>query len=735
MSGSEVLPSICRNCGAFCPILVTVEDGRAIKVVGDPAVAEYEGYTCPKGRALPDQHNDPQRLLHSLERQSDGSFARIASLTAVDEIGTQLKRIVEQHGPESVALYFGSGSLGQHFGAVMGHAFFRAIKSPMMFSPTTIDKPAEKIAAALHGNWMAGPQSFASSDTWMIVGGNPIITKSNGAPYNNPGTRLKEAVKRGMKLIVVDPRRSDTARRATHHLQVKPGEDPSILAGMIHIILAEGLFDAKFVAENADGFDALKSAVAPFTPDYVAARAGIRAEELIAAARTFGRGRRGMAMCSTGPSFSTRSNLAFYLALCLNTLCGRWARAGDIAANPNVLLPAFTPRAQPQPPYPVFGPRKLRIAGLRETASGLPTAALPDEMLLEGDGQIRAFISVGGNPMSAWPDERKTEAALRKLELFVQMDVVMSASARLAHYVIATPMSLEVPATTYMVESLKYLGTGRGYELARAQYAPPVVPRPAESDLIEEHEVFFRMAQRWGLQLDWLNYHGMGRYVESPQQTLPLDMTHIPSIDELWELTTVSSRVPLAEVKRYPHGHVFDLRIAVEPREPHCLDKLQIGAAMMMEELSQVRAEDCRDRGEGRFPFLLVSRRHNNYLNSTLVGLPVVARDKPYNPLFVHPDDLQMLHVRAGEVIEIQTRKAAVLAVAESDATLRRGVVAITHGFGGHGRDRERDPRGSGTNVNLLIDHDEMDAVTGIPRMSAIPVAIHRPPDAGAANH
>jgi anaerobic selenocysteine-containing dehydrogenase len=706
---------------------VTVQDGRAIRVVGDPAVPEYDGYTCPKGRALAAQHNDPQRLLHSLKRVPDGSFARIASLQAVDEISSKLKRIVDEHGPESIALYFGSGSLGQHFGAVMGHAFFRAIKAPMMFSPSTIDKPAEKIAAALHGNWLGGPQSFASSDTWLIVGGNPIITKSNGAPYNNPGTRLKEAVKRGLKLIVIDPRRSETARRATHHLQVRPGEDPSILAGIIHIIIAEGLFDADFVAQNTTGFAALKAAVAPFTPDYVADRAGIRPEELIEAARTFGRGKRGMAVCSTGPSFSTRSNLAFYLALCLNTLCGRWARAGDIAANPNVLLPAFTPRAQPQAPYPIFGERTLRVAGLRETASGLPTAALPDEILLEGDGRIRALISVGGNPMSAWPDERKTEAALRKLDLFVQMDVVMSASARVAHYVIATPMSLEVPATTYMVESLKYLGIGRGYELARAQYAAPVVPRPVGSDLIEEHEVFFRIAQQWGVQLEWLNYHGLGRYVESPSQTVPLDMSRIPSIDDLWKLTTINARVPLEEVKRYPHGHVFDLRVVVEPRDPNCKDMLEVGAPMMLEELGRLHAEDYRRlRANWQFPYLLVSRRHNNYLNSTLVGLPAAARDKPYNPLLVHPDDMKELQVRDGDVVALSTRKTTVLVVVESDASLRRGVVALTHGFGGLGRDFERNPRVAGTNVNLLIDHEEMDPITGIPRMSAIPVAIAR---------
>src|SRR5690606_26942132 len=190
------------------------------------------------------------------------------------------------------------------------------------------------------------------ADVWMVVGGNPVIAKSNGAPPNNPAKRLKDAVKRGMKLIVVDPRCTETAQRAHIHLQVIPGEDPALLAGMIHTIIAEKLYDQLFIEENAEGFDNLRTAVAPFTPEYAAQRAGVATEDLIAAARVFAQGRSGSVVCSTGSSFSTHSNLSYYLALCLNTLCGKWGRAGDLAANPNMLLPSYIPKAQPYAPYP-----------------------------------------------------------------------------------------------------------------------------------------------------------------------------------------------------------------------------------------------------------------------------------------------------------------------------------------------------------------------------------------------
>ena len=727
MSDVEVHPSICRICTAACPVLVTVEDGRPIKVTGNPASASYDGYSCPKGRAMAAHHTDSGRLLSSQRRRPDGGYESVPSLQAVDEITERLQGIINRHGPESVAMYVGSGMPPQFFGAIIGGAFFEAIKSPMMFSASSIDKPAERIAMALHGKWQAGLHSFSSSDTWLAVGANPVISNSSGAPCNNPGMRLKEAVGRGMRLIVIDPRRTETARRAAIHLQAKPGEDPTILAGLIRIIIDEGLFDREFVERNAVGFAALKAAVAPFDTEYVSERAGIAQDQLLAAARTFAGAKRGGAIASTGPSFSPRGNVTYYLVACLNTLCGRWTRAGEPEPQPNVLLPAFTPRAQPQAPYPVFGDRAMRVKGLRQSASGLPAAALADEMLLEGEGQIKALFCIGGNPMSSWPDHRKTETALRGLELLVQFDPVMSATAKLAHYVIASRMALEVPATSYLGEMTKYMNPGRGFEVPWGQYTPPAAMPPPGADLIDEHEVFFRMAQTMGLELNLVGAYGHGAHSESPPLVVPLDMTRIPTIDELWELMTQNSRIPLEEVKRHPDGAAFDEPVIVQPREEGCTAMLQIGDPLIMSDLAAIAAENFRNCAATRqYPYRLISRRDNNVMNSILVGLPVVSRNKTYNPVFIHPDDLASLGLSDGNLVKVRSETGEVLGIVEADDSLRPGVIAMSHGFGGHGREQERDPY-LGSNVNLLLSNDEdFDPITGIPRMSSVPVALER---------
>lgn len=720
---AEVRPSICRNCLAFCPILVTVENGRAVKVTGDPQAGLYEGYSCPKGRALPEQHNDPDRLLHSVKRHPDGQFRAIASPVLVDEIAARVRTIVDEHGPGSVAAYIGTGVVSHPTGATMTAAWFRALGSPMLFSAATIDKPAANTSTALHGNWVAGAQSFENSDVWMLVGANPVISKSNGVPYHNPGNRLKEAVQRGMKLIVVDPRRTETAKRAHLHLAARPGEDAAILAAMIHVILNESLHDQDFVRRHAQGLDTMKRATAAFTPDYAAARAGISADEIIEAARVFARGRRGCVVCSTGASFSTRSTLTFYLALCLNTLCGRWAREGDWATYPNIMMPAFTPRAQAYPPYPVFGPHQMRVRGLRQNASGLPTAALPDEILTEGPGRIRALFCLGGNPMQAWPDQPRTRAALEKLDLLVVSDYRMTATASLADYVVASPLSLETPAATYFVEWLKYIGVSRGLEVPWAQYTPKIVDPPSGADLMDDRELFFRLGQAMAMELEWIDAYGYGPHVESPAKRVKLDMRRVPTVDDLIAYTTGEGRIPLAEVKTYPHGRVFEAaRTRVEAAEPGFEARLELGAPLMMRELAELSSQGATV--DTAYPFRLISRRDNNFMNSVGQRIEVLNRGRPGGALAMHPDDLAAAGLSEDGLAEVRSPHGRIRCHVRTDDTLRRGVVSMPQGFGATHADEADDPATTGASVTRLVGLDECEAISGMPRLSAIPVAI-----------
>jgi anaerobic selenocysteine-containing dehydrogenase len=727
---NRTVPTICRLCSAHCGVLATVTEGRLTAVTGDPDNPMYRGYTCPKGRALPEFHNNPTRLLRSQKKQEDGSHAPISVGRAMDEIAQRLQDIIDRHGPRSVAVYTGTSGQAYPGGANMAAALLQAIGSPMFFTPNPIDSPGKQIAASCHGNWLAGDLEFASADSWILVGMNPVISKANGVPFNNPAQRLKEAVNRGMKLIVVDPRRTETARRAAIHIQPRPGEDATILAGMINLIIDERLYDAEFIASDVDGFEALKRQVAAFTPDYVARRAEIPAEQLVEAARVFATyGKRGgMANAGTGVNMSQHGNLTEYLALCISTICGRWPRAGARVHRPNVMLPAYTAKAQASGPYQGWGyGEKLRVRNLTNAACGLPTAALADEILLEGEGQVKALICNGANPMAAWPDQRKTQQAMEALDLLVCIDVEMALTAQFADYVIAPKMTLETPGFTQRVEALKYYTIGIGQAKPYAQYSPRIVDPPKGSDLIEEWEFYNGVGKRMGLSLTMAMKYGFGDFDEAPLLLIDLATNDNMTTEGLYEKICENGRISLDEVRRHPHGHIFEVNEIVQPKDPGCTARLDVGSEHMMDELDQVFAFDFEtENADSRYPFRLVSRRSNNFLNSAgqnLVGTKLNG-GRPHNPLFLHPEDLAEIGLRSGDSVTIASSHDSIPGIVEADDTLRRGVASMYHCFGGKVED-DADFKRLGSNVGRLIPNDiDYDPISGIPRMSNIAVSI-----------
>ncbi|PRC43789.1 molybdopterin dinucleotide-binding protein, partial [Mycobacterium sp. ITM-2017-0098] len=541
---------------------------------------------------------------------------------------------------------------------------------------------------------------------------------------------LRAAVERGMKLIVIDPRRSQTAARAAIHLQPRPGEDVTILAGIINIIIGEQWHDAAFLAENAEGFAELADAVSGFTPDYVAERADVPRDQLLDAARLFATygTKRGMVNAGTGANFAMHGNVVEYLCLCLTTLCGRWQREGERVTRPNTLMPAFTAKAQPHPPYEGWGyGEQLRVRGLTDTVSGMPTAALADEILLEGDGQVKALLCIGGNPMAAWPDQRKTHRALESLELLVTLDTEMSLTSQLADYVIAPMMQMETPAMTMGSELIKYYTSGTGIPAAYAQYVPRVVEPPAGSDLTEEWKFFLGLAQRMKLELWFVNFFGGGggRFMESPPIVLPMNGDTELTTEELFEQMCATSRIPLDEVRSHPHGKIFDVDAVVEERDADCTARLDLGNGYLLAELTSVLTEDfATARDDPTYPFRLIPRRHQNFMNSSGTALAALNRGKPYNPVYMHPDAVAELGLESGCSVLVTSAHDSVPAVLESDVTLRRDVVAMHHAFGGM-PGADVDFREHGTNVGRLVPTDvDYDPITGLPRQGNIAVAI-----------
>jgi anaerobic selenocysteine-containing dehydrogenase len=758
----ETHPSICRFCHANCGILVDVEDGRPVRVTGDPENPAYFGFTCAKGRRLPDQHAHPDRLLQSQKRRADGRFEAIASERAMDEIALLLGELVAKHGPRAIALYPGTYS-GPHPASIpAGVGFMLALGSKMVFTSAAIDQPGKHVANAIHGRWLGGSHVFDESDVWMLVGNNPLISMSGGIPPSNPSRRLRRAKARGLKLIVIDPRKSEVARFADLFLQPRAGEDPAILAAMIHVVIREQRYDADFLLANATGFEALARTTADCTPEWAAERAGIEAESIVAAARLFATGPRGCAVAGTGPNMAPHGNLTEYLLLCLNTLGGRWRRAGEPVPNPGALLPPALGKAQALGPRPGWGKgESLRSRPLGNSAAGLPTAALADEILYEGEERIRALVCLGSNPVAAWPDQAKAIAAMQKLELLVCLDPKLGATSKLAHYVIAPKLSLEVPGLSVSSEGVEQTYVAHGYPEPYAQYTPAIAAPPAGADVIEEWEFFYGLCQRMGLALTCYPLRAEAGILRGRREAYALDMRTKPSTDALLTGLMNGSRIPLEEIKRHPHGAIFDARAGHAPATAHAVvapadptngDRLELGNADMLRELAAIRAERIAadplvalvgaasiDAGEASTganasaarPFQLISRRLPNVYNSSGRDIEALQKGRTWNPAFLHPDDLALLGLAEGDLVEITSDHAAILGVAESAPELRRGIVSMAHCYGegpdAEGRETPERVRSLGSSTGRLVDNErDFDPYTGIPRMSAIPVSLRR---------
>ena len=717
----KTVKTYCRFCHAYCPMEATVEDNRLIALEPDLSNVVYGGYTCIKGRQLIEQIDHPTRLQQSQKKQADGNFAAVGTEAALDEIAVQLQDILEKYGPRSIASYNGTYSYQNSAAHDVARAFHTAIDSPSYYTSVTIDQPAKvAIGPARMGWWNGGSHMWSDSDVSMIIGNNTLVSHYSipgGIPSFSPHNALREGKKRGVKVICLDPRVTEVAKRADLHLQVTPGYDAAVVASIIKVILAEDLHDKAFCAEHIEGLEQLMAQVQRFTPETVAAAAGIPAEQIVAAARTFGKATRGTAVTGTGPEMGPHPNLLQHLVQSLNAICGRHYREGERLPNPGVLTQAGPRAAQATAPQPQWLSDGIKSRVNEDTCETvvlspygplkeMPAAIMSDEMLLPGDGQIKALICVGGNPLLAFPDQEKIHAALDGLELLVCIDLKMSATAQMADYILAPKLCLEREDVTLL--------TDIWHDQPYSQYTRTVVE--AEGDKVEEWEVFWALGKRMGLELNLRNG--------------PIDMQQKPSKFDLLENMTRGSRVPLEQVYNTEGGAVHDVPdVILGPADPETAERMQLHPPGLEQELASAY-DDLQSPPTGDYPLLLVSRRMKNTYNSTGPELSLLKEKGTTNPAFVHSRDLAALDIADGEIIEVRSSHGVIPAVAAASDDVKPGVVSMSHCWGGSPDPKaESDDkvREIGSNTNRLINNlENAEKYSGMPRQSTIPVAIRK---------
>lgn len=693
----------------MCAADITVEGNRITKIRGDRSDPLTRGFMCSKGLKAEEQHHGPKRLRTSLRRRQDGSHEPLAYDTAVAEIGSRLCAIIEKFGPSSVALYTGTQAFMNSLGRPLARAFLDATGSPGAYSTMTIDQSAKWIADARIGSFAAGGHPFERSDVWMSIGTNPVISLLGGPGLSgfagqDPVKALKDAKsERGLKLIVIDPRYSETARFADLFLQPRPGSDAVLLAAIVHVVLREGWHDREFCKRHVNGLEDLRAALAHYTPERAAVITGVPTALIIDAARMFARdGSVGRVGTGTGTDMGPYSNLAEHFAQTLNIVCGRYLRAGDPVPNPGVLQPA-TPRYEEViPPFREWeSSPKGRVHGTGRIKGLMMTATLADEILAPGEDRIRALICVGGNPAVALPDEKKAIKALGSLDLLVTIDPQMTATAKLADYVIAPKVQYERTDHTGTMEFL----LGAPY----ANYTEPVIQPEQDMDVVDEWRFFCDLAATMGMNL--------------VVGGTTLDTSKEITEEMILNAINPDPRVPFDDVRRSGGGRFHPLDQAVLPaREDRAGLKVELIPDDVAAEIADLSASIAEDRITKPDQLILTVRRERDVMNSFLTDFVTTQQRRSAPPLYVNPLAMTKLELDAGDAVRVVSSGGSLVARVEPDNDLREDTVQMTHCWKGLAMEGER----PGATASLVESEVGLQAINRMPVMSAIPVSIQK---------
>ncbi len=705
---AETRKTFCRHCMSICGLNLEVENNKVIRVRGDKEHPVSQGYSCAMGQHNMAVQDDPMRLMSAQQRREDGSYDAIAVDDALDRVSEKLRQLLDQHGPRSIALYHGTGTAYSGLAYNTAKSWLRSIGSPELYTSMTVDQSSMYICRDRMGAFKTGRPYLDQLDVIMLIGNNVAIShqgyRRSPVPGTNPRKSLIDARARGTKVIVVDPRRTETVRYADEFLQIKPGTDCALLATMIRVILKEGWYDHDFCDRFVTSMDKLEEAVEPFSLEYGSQQTGIEADQIYSTVKLFATARRANAGLGTGPCFGPHSNLAEHLVEVLNALLGSYRRAGDRVrtglSNMKEVVEGVSP-----PNRTWETGVKLRTADIGHLNSEFPSSRLPFEILHEGEDRVRALIVCGGNPLTSIGGTERTYEAFESLELLVSIDPRWSPTGRLAHYVIPTKLPIEREDMNIALDGQR--------RIQWVDYTQPVIQPPENT--LEDWEVFWEFSRRMGVQLNFRP----GSWGVQRGEGIDLDMQTRPTTADMYRYLCEVAGIDYDTLRHHPSGMMLDKEpLIVQPAREDDGVRLDLCPDDVREEIKAVFSGP--ESSDPDYPYLMVSRRVQRVMNAMYHNLELVQDKFEMAPFFMHPSDIEKEKLQPGDVVSIRSRAGKIVGRLTADETLQRGVVAMPMGWGSAD---PSDAQSTLTSQLVSIDAD-VEAINFMPRQTAIPVAV-----------
>lgn len=689
--------SQCTLCEAHCGIHVTVTDERVTRIAGNPDDVLSNGYICPKATAMGGLHHDPDRLRTPLRRVGD-SFEPVSWAEAFSEIGARLRHIRRKHGFRALGMYLGNPA-AHSSGAMYGLALRIALLTPNFYSASSIDQmPHEYAAWRVFGSNVLVPiTDIDRTHRLVILGANPAV--SNGSLSIMPGAkrRIKAVRDRGGTVVVIDPRRTETTKLADQHVAVRPGGDLYLLMGMLHVLITENLCDTAILDRIASGREQLADLVEQATPEAMAERAGVGAEEIRALARDHAAAESAAIYARIGICQQQTGTLVSWLVMVINTVTGNLDRpGGTMFSTPIVDVPRLAKLIPVG--HGLWTDRSGRYKAFR---AELPAVTMADEMLHDGPGRIRAMITYAGNPVSSIPQKGRLNEALAQLDLYVAVDMYITETTRHADFILppVSPLEREDVGLLTTIFSVR-----NNIRYQHRTFEPAI-------GALEDWQILSRLTfELLPAPLRWL--------------ATPLREKFIAFANPMRVTAAALATGPYGRLRRGRKGITMRaLRdsaggIDLGPLQPR-LDqvlatsdrRIHLAPAEFIADAAARLAAPIEDPGDGRLH--LIGRRNLRSNNSWLHNVPTMTGGNNRCTVLMHPDDAAARGLAQGDTVRVSSAVGHIDIPVDISDEMRAGTVAVPHGWGHRGTGWQHANTLPGANVNDLHDPEQVDTFTG----------------------
>ena len=706
----------CHLCEANCGLLIDVEDDRISAIRGDPDDPLSRGYLCPKAYGLKDSHEDPDRIVKPMIKR-DGDWQEVSWEDAIAFAAEGIDGVQSKYGADSVATYVGNPTAHNLPAILGGPTFIKALGSRTRFSASSVDQFPRMLAAYfIYGAQLAIPVPDLERTKYLVIlGGNPLV--SNGSLMTAPGMkrRLREIRERGGKVVVIDPRRTETAKAADEHVFIRPGTDALLLLAIVHTIFDEDLVELGECRGYVDNIDHLRNMSRDFAPEKVEEATGIPAAVIRRVTREFAAAESAAFYSRIGTCVQAYGTLASYLVDVVNILTGRLDRPGGMMF--------------PQPAVPLsskghYGKWSSRVRGIPEFGGELPVVALAEEIETPGDGQVRGLFTMAGNPVLSCPNGRRLDRAFASLDFMVSVDPALNETTRHADVILPSRRPLENPNYSAILLQLAVRDIGK--------FSPPVFPPSPGSKseweilaeltrkLVERREAAGRrdLAARAKAIAGGFFSAGLETILDSLVRSGPYDI----SLQDLVDRPSGIDFGPLKPARLSKAVRHEDGKLKLQ--HPQINREISI----LQEDLEAGQLRGVRVAGGDRTPqeFLLVGRRQLRSNNSWMHNCPTLIKGPNRCTLLMHDRDGERLGLRGGQEVRVTSRVGEVTVPVELTADMMSGVVSLPHGFG-HGRPGIRArlaAQNAGVSMNDLTDDAACEGLMGNAVLTGVPVRV-----------